>query len=43
MKGKNDKHKLEINKSEARIVKRIFEECLSRKICKANCKSTSRR
>ena len=43
MKGKNDKHKLEINKSEARIVKRIFDECLSRKICKANSKRISRR
>ena len=35
-KGKEDKHKLEINKSEARIVKRIFEECSSRKIYKRN-------
>ena len=35
-KGKEDKHKLEINKAEARIVKRIFEECSSRKIYKRN-------
>ena len=30
-KSKEDKHKLEINKAEARIVKRIFEECSLRK------------
>ena len=35
-KGKEDKHKLEIYKSEARIVKRIFEECSLRKIYKRN-------
>lgn len=33
-KSKADKHKLEINKTEARIVKRIFEECSNGKSIK---------
>ena len=38
-----DKHKLVIDKVEARIVKRIFEECSMRKIYKGNRKRIKRR
>ena len=37
-KSELDKHKLVINRTEARIVKRIYEECSSRKISERNCK-----